>query len=229
MEIEKIFARDIERHIDGVIKAGDARNLATEVDEYVLTNELEKHLNTLLEAYTEPINDNGVWISGFFGSGKSHLLKMLAHLLGNVPGQDYERQEIVNAFVTKTNPDNVMLTQLIKMSGAIPAKSLLFNLDAKDDKSSRYQTDALFRVFVRVFNEARGYYGAKPHVARFEHDLDRNGQLEAFKAAFQRIAGTKWEDGRKQDILQEENVQNAYAEIAGSAQEGPDKIRVIGQ
>lgn len=224
MKIEEIFTKDIERPINGVIKADDAQNLEMEVNEYVLTQELSDNLNELLDAYTEPENANGVWISGFFGSGKSHLLKMLAHLLGDVPDQDYDRKKVVDAFVAKTNQDNVILTRLIKKSGAIPAKSLLFNIDAKDDSSSRKQTDSLFRVFVKVFNEARGYFGTKPYVAKFEHDLDRAGQLEAFKAAYERISGISWEEGRKQDILQEGNVQKAYAEITGNAQDGPDKI-----
>src|SRR3954462_5138202 len=79
MLLNEIFAKDVQRPIEGVIKADDARNLGTEVEEYVLTNEVAKGLEQLLEAYTNYTNVNGVWISGFFGSGKSHLLKMLAH------------------------------------------------------------------------------------------------------------------------------------------------------
>ena len=86
MQLDQIFAKDIQRPIEGVIKADDAAHLATEVDEYVLTNEAAKGLEILLEEYTSYTNGNGVWISGFFGSGKSHMLKMLAHLLGDVEG-----------------------------------------------------------------------------------------------------------------------------------------------
>ena len=91
MKLNAIFAKDVQRPIEGVIKADDAAHLGTEVDEYVLTNEAAKGLELLLEAYTNYTNANGVWISGFFGSGKSHLLKMLAHLLGDVEGQEFDR------------------------------------------------------------------------------------------------------------------------------------------
>ena len=78
MNIESLFSNDITRPIDGVIKADDLVRLKQEVDEYVLTNEVSQELEELLEAYTSSTDANGVWISGFFGSGKSHLLKMLA-------------------------------------------------------------------------------------------------------------------------------------------------------
>ena len=88
MRLSEIFAKDIQRPIEGVIKADDVAHLGTEVEEYVLTNEVAKGLEILLEEYTSYTNANGVWISGFFGSGKSHILKMLDHLLGDVDGQD---------------------------------------------------------------------------------------------------------------------------------------------
>jgi hypothetical protein len=81
--LKDIFLKDINRHIDGVIKADDTESLTVELDEYVVTREVGKRLQTFLEAYNGGRSGNGVWISGFFGSGKSHLLKMLALLLEN--------------------------------------------------------------------------------------------------------------------------------------------------
>ena len=77
----------------------------------------------------------------------------------------------------------------------IPAKSLLFNIDQKATLISKDQTDALLKVFVKVFDESRGYYGNQGHVARFERDLDRRGQYDEFKAAFERIAGIAVDSG----------------------------------
>ena len=69
MQLSEIFAKDIQRPIEGVIKADDVAHLSTEVEEYVLTNEAAKGLEALLGRYTSYTNANGVWISGFFGSG----------------------------------------------------------------------------------------------------------------------------------------------------------------
>lgn len=211
MRINEIFLKDVTRSIEGVVKADDAHHLRVEVEEYVLTNDAAKGVAPLLEEYTNYTNANGVWISGFFGSGKSHLLKMLAHLLGEVEGQDFPRDEVAALFHSKT--EDAMLQASLRKAAAIPAKSLLFNIDQKATLISKDQTDALLKVFVKVFDESRGYYGNDGAVARFERDLDRRGQYEAFKEAFERHAGIDWSQGREQTALEGHNIDAAYRDI----------------
>lgn len=89
MKIQSMFKDDINRRIDGVVKVAqdDEAVVETEVKEYVVTKELKKRFAEFFEVYANsferPNADIGVWISGFFGSGKSHFLKMLAYLLEN--------------------------------------------------------------------------------------------------------------------------------------------------
>jgi len=218
MQLNEIFAKDVQRPIEGVIKADDVAHLGTEVEEYVLTNEAAKGLELLLEAYTNYTNANGVWISGFFGSGKSHLLKMLAHLLGDVEGQEFDRAQVSESFRSKAT--GAFLPALLTKAERIPAKSLLFNIDQKATLITKDQTDALLKVFVKVFDESRGYYGNQGHVARFERDLDARGQYEAFKEAFERIAGIPWSQGREQSALEGANIDAAFAEVNGEATTG---------
>ncbi|WP_018600838.1 BREX system P-loop protein BrxC [Mycobacterium sp. 155] len=218
MQLNEIFAKDVARPIEGVIKADDVAHLGIEVDEYVLTNEAAKGVELLLEAYSNYTNANGVWISGFFGSGKSHLLKMLAHLLGDVEGQDFDRAAVVNSFRAKAT--DKFLPALLTKSEGIPAKSLLFNIDQKATLITKDQTDALLKVFVKVFDESRGYYGNQGHVARFERDLDSRGQYDAFRTAFERIAGIPWSQGREQSALEAAEIDAAFSEVDGSATEG---------
>lgn len=222
MQLNGIFAKDVQRPIEGVIKADDTAHLGTEVDEYVLTNEAAKGLELLLEAYTNYTNANGVWISGFFGSGKSHLLKMLAHLLGDVDGQEFPRERVSESFRSKAQ--GAFLPALLTKAERIPAKSLLFNIDQKATLITKDQTDALLKVFVKVFDESLGYYGNQGHVARFERDLDNRGQYGAFKAAYTRIAGRDWAHGREEGVLEEVNVAKAYAEVSGQTEGTPANI-----
>lgn len=89
MRIKEMFYKPIDRDIKGVIKVGqgDDSNVYQELEEYVVTRELAKHFNDFFEAYKKSIvgttDKMGVWISGFFGSGKSHFLKILSHILEN--------------------------------------------------------------------------------------------------------------------------------------------------
>ena len=89
MILKELFAKEIDRDIKGVIKVGqgDDENIRQELEEYVVTRELRKHFAEFFNSYKRGINGNtdkmGVWISGFFGSGKSHFLKILSYLLEN--------------------------------------------------------------------------------------------------------------------------------------------------
>lgn len=71
--------------------------------------------------------------------------------------------------------------------------SLLFNIDSISQKGSK---TALMDAFIRVFDDARGYYGANKYVAKLERDLDNNGCLEQFKTEFERLANKPWSKGR---------------------------------
>ncbi len=89
MIIKEMFTKPITREVKGVVKIGQEKesNVQQELEEYVVTRELQKHFARFFSAYKKGIAGNtdnmGVWISGFFGSGKSHFLKILAYLLEN--------------------------------------------------------------------------------------------------------------------------------------------------
>lgn len=223
MHIEQILAKDIDRPLDGVVKASSSGQIETEVREYVVTDEVAKHLTDLLEAYTHPgePESNGVWIAGFFGSGKSHLLKMLAYLLGDVTGAGIARADVVTAFLDKVPAHEAILRGALERSAAIPSRSLLFNIDEKVDKNEKNQPDALLKVFVQVFYEAAGYFGKTPYIARFERDLAGLGVFDQFKEAFAGIYGKPWEQGRELAVIVEPHVEKAYAEVTGQVLERP--------
>lgn len=89
MIIKQMFQEDINRKINGVVKVDQNALdvLVQELNEYVISRELKKHFTTFFNNYLDSFNektaDIGVLISGFFGSGKSHFLKMLSYLLEN--------------------------------------------------------------------------------------------------------------------------------------------------
>lgn len=213
MNLKDIFKKPVDRPIEGVIKADDEASLRLELEEYVLTNEVEKRLEAFLDAYNNYEGANGVWISGFFGSGKSHLLKMLALLLEN---RTIDGVAALDLFLTKCG-ENEILRGDLKRAVNIPAQSILFNIDQKADVISKTQMDALLSVFVKVFDETCGYYGKQGHIAQFERDLDSRGLYDAFKTAYQDISGRDWPRGREQALLESKNIARAYAVATGDA------------
>lgn len=212
MELHGIFLHDVNRPIEGVIKADDETSLYNELSEYVLVDEVAERLELFLDAYNDYHGANGVWVSGFFGSGKSHLLKMLALLLEN---RQVDGGTALDIFMPKIHADDMLLQAKLNKAVAIPSKSILFNIDQKADIISKSQVDALLSVFVKVFNEMCGYFGKQGYIAQFERDLDSREQFEAFKDAYQCIAKKTWERGREQALLESGSIAKAYAQITG--------------
>jgi len=89
MIIRDFFEKDINRNIETVIKADDRAHISDEIAEYVITKEIYKKIQPLFDDYINYAGANGVWISGFFGSGKSHLLKILSYVLENKEHDGY--------------------------------------------------------------------------------------------------------------------------------------------
>ncbi|MGC9523724.1 MAG: BREX system P-loop protein BrxC, partial [Anaerolineae bacterium] len=214
MALSTLFKKPIDRPIEGVIKADDEAHLKQEVEEYVLTNEVAKRLEAFLDAYNDYQGANGVWISGFFGSGKSHLLKILALLFDN---REIDGVPVMELFRPKLG-DNTFLRADLERAIAIPSKSILFNIDQKADVISKTEIDALLSVFMKVFDETCGYYGKQGYIAQFERDLDSRGQYDAFQEAFEEITGLPWERGREQALLEAHHIAAAYAQATGAPQ-----------
>jgi len=224
MQLQKLFEKDVARPIEGVIKADDDASLHQELDEYVITNEVGVRLDKFLDAYRNYSGANGVWISGFFGSGKSHLLKMIALLLEN---RSVDGVSALELFLTKPKcRDDEIFASDLKQAVAIPSESILFNIDQKADIISKTEIDALIAVFVKVFDEHCGYYGKQAYIAQFERELDADGLFEPFKTTFESNTGKDWIWGRKRAKRMAQEIDNAYNAITNqSAKDILDKYR----
>lgn len=143
MHIRELFDRPVDRPINGVIKADqdDAASVWQELDEYVVTKELDTHFRRFFAAFLEGIDNvgdlsvigkAGVWISGFFGSGKSHFLKILSYLLANnVVAWNGQSRRAIDFFDGKIQ--DAMLAADMKRAVAADTDVILFNIDSKAD------------------------------------------------------------------------------------------------
>ena len=204
MIIKDCFQKDINRNIETVIKADDRDHISDEVAEYVVTNEISKKIRDFFQAYNSYSGANGVWISGFFGSGKSHLLKILSYVLENKEFNGYKSGEL---FAEKIEADEMLKGDVLSAT-RIPSESILFNIDQQAQITSKADENAILAVFYKVFYDHLGYYGFQPHIAEFEMWLDKQKKYEDFKTEFKIKNETAWEVARVDyfDPLVLENV-----------------------
>ena len=159
MIIKNMFSKPIDRDIKGVIKVGqdDDANIKQELEEYVVTRELQKHFSDFFASYKRGIIGNtdkmGVWISGFFGSGKSHFLKILSYLLQNKQVGD---KHAIDYFIEDQKITNQMVLADMQLAANTPSDVILFNIDSKSDSNGKENKDAIVNVFLKVFNEMQG-------------------------------------------------------------------------
>ena len=134
MQIKDMFRKKIDREIQGVIIVGQGEetNVAQELEEYVVTRELQRHFADFFAAYKKGIQGTtpkmGVWISGFFGSGKSHFLKILSYLLEN---KEVGGKKAIDYFVDDNKISDQMVLADMKLAGTIPTDVVLLILTLK--------------------------------------------------------------------------------------------------
>lgn len=217
MKFKDIFVRDIDRHMDSVIKSDDGRYVADELEEYVLTPEVRRFLMRFCDEYNNPrAAGNGAWISGFYGSGKSHLLKMLSYLLEN---QTVGGKRALDYILPKIQDDAMLASDLERACARTPSESILFNVGGKSDAQRRDTGESLLNAFIKVLNEQCGYFaGEQAHVAALERDLDRAGLYENFKDEVQQSMGRSWETVRKNPAIFAGKVSAAYDRVCDNAE-----------
>lgn len=197
MLIRDMFADDINRKINGVIKVDQAADdvIEQELNEYVITRELKKHFimffNYYGDAFDQPTADMGVWISGFFGSGKSHFLKMLSYLLQN---KEVKGMRSVERFRKKFEDDPATF-MLIDRATKGPTETILFNIDIEG--FSNKDKTAVLRVFAKMFYNHLGFYGENLKVAMMERYIDQQGKMAEFCRVFEEKKGKPWAEMRR--------------------------------
>jgi len=148
MKQSELYQKDISRHIEGVIKADEERYLLQEVDEYVITKELEKHIDNFFAEYVNKSYSSSAWISGFFGSGKSHLLKILSLVL---PNREIEGKKCGEIFQSKMT--DFQLKANLDKALKIPCQTILFNVDQKANALHLgADSSSILPIFLLVFN-----------------------------------------------------------------------------
>ena len=207
MQLKEMYEKPIDRDIKGVIKVGqdDNENIKQELEEYVLTDEIYKYINDFYDSYKKSLVDYtdkmGVWISGFFGSGKSHFLKILSYLLEN----KYVDNKYAVEYFNEKIKDPMLIADMRKSSD-ITTDVILFNIDSKSESQFKSSRDAILKVFNKVFDEMQGYCGSLPWVADMERQMVKENVYDKFKEEFYKESGSLWEESREDIFYEEDSV-----------------------
>ncbi|MBL4886872.1 MAG: hypothetical protein JKZ03_00035, partial [Flavobacteriaceae bacterium] len=226
LNIEQIFAKKLTRNINGVVKAEqvDDESVFVELDEYVVTKELDRHFRSFFETYGPAVHGHnadlsgkvGVWVSGFFGSGKSHFIKILSYLLENkVVVKDGENRHAIEFFKDKIT--DAMLYGDIHSAVSKPTDVILFNIDSRANTDER--ENAILKVFLKVFNERVGYCADFPHIAHMERELDKRDQYQAFKDKFAELTKSTWSKERDAHDFYRDEMIVAFSAASGQSHE----------
>lgn len=188
MFIKELFVKNVERDMQSVVKvSNNEMDIAMiEIDEYVVTDEIflciKKFVVSYRNTFLKQNDEIGFWISGFFGSGKSHFLKILFYILNNI-GMD---------ILIKNNECLNKIKEDIKFLSEIDKDVVIFNIDSKNGKD-----DSILDIFVNQFNSMRGFSKNYGFICEFEEQLVRENIFEIFKTEFFNFSGIDWEYGRE--------------------------------
>lgn len=227
MLIRDIFETRIEEKIEPVIKVGerhDEKKLAAEIGSYVVTPTIEQYLDNFLEHYTDtfrlPTTEIGVWISGYFGSGKSHLAKIAALLVENrvldgvatakrfesrIPPQAPRRDSIVRSLFRLSQGDSQVMA---------------FNLNTLADS----RTTPLPRLLLSQYYQAQGYGSNFLYARVIEAELDRRGKLAELHTAVERLAGRPWNEVQANPNFYAKSFYRAACEVAPEVFASPEEV-----
>ncbi len=216
-QIQDLFVYPIQRDITTVIKMDDlrAQEVEQELHEYVVTDTIETLLIEFLERYAETRTGQtdriGVWISGFFGSGKSHFAKILSYLLenrdvGGTSAVEHFRLRIVES------PRRAELERLLhQVTHFIRTETIAFqikteeelivgDLEHGDSKKDWLQANHISTILYRQWLKRRGF-STTLWVGRLEQQLSEMGLYADFTAKVAELEGLPWEERREHEMV----------------------------
>src|SRR6266487_471808 len=196
MQIKDLLKRDLRERIEEVIKLSqdDEETVYTEITEYVATDRIREHYRTLLraiaEAPAEPHEGIGVWVSGFFGSGKSSFAKILGY---TVAAREVGGKTASQLF--KENLKDRRISDLLDyINTRIPTHAIIFDvsMDRGVRTASERITEVMYKSLLRELDYAEDF-----DLAELEMSLEADGLLDRFRQRFQDLHGNPWEKRRK--------------------------------
>ncbi len=199
MLIKDLFKDRIERYINPVIKVqeDDIKVAKEELQEYVITDQLREHFKECLDKYLNDKNKVGYWISGWFGSGKSHFLKILGYLLENRQFDDCSAADVF----LRRDETNILKNYMEKINETYKTTVVMFDI-LEEAAKLEDEVEPIEQTVYKQWLSKRGFYTGKLWVAEMEKELHNEGKYGRFIQTVEEVSNRKWEDIRATRIGQ---------------------------
>ncbi len=194
--IGDLLSRDLERKIEEIIKLGqtDEQSVYAELTEYVATDRIRDQyyevLRAIAEAPADPHEGIGVWVSGFFGSGKSSFAKNLGYILANPPifGQP------ASAIFTAQVHDQRITDLVTSINARFPTDVIMFDVRVEHSvrRGSERLAEIMYASLLRHLDYAEDF-----DIAELEIELEAEGRLDAFLVCCEETLNRNWRMVRK--------------------------------
>ena len=190
--IAQLFVNQVTDRIEEVIKVDDSdeARVCDELGHYVVTESIKKQQLSILEAYwaayRTPHEGTAVWISGFFGSGKSSFAKMLGIAIQDrkLAGRG------AGAILAERIGDTKASVFLQQINEFVPTEAVIF--DVSTDRGIRVGNQSITEIMYRLFLQNLGY-ARELDLAELEITLEAEGRLDAFVAKYAELHGREWD------------------------------------
>jgi hypothetical protein len=223
--IREIIQRNINDKIEGVVKVFDRTSLAKEFRDYIVTDKIEEELKRIFDTFTQVSevlrqggtsrDITGMWISGFFGSGKSHFAKVLGYLLQNDELADGSSERCVDVFIKHLSDKprgKAIALRLKEIERNTQIKTLAFEIKSRQSLTN---PDSVGEILLGEFYRSLGF-SENFHVARLEKLFDRRGLLSQLEVVYKREFKIAWKspDGRDDLTTVRRRLADVLPEIA---------------
>jgi hypothetical protein len=222
--IKDLFANDISRRIEEVIKVdqADEEILRSELAEYIVTDSIRLHFGEILERYWEtpkkPHEGVGVWVAGFFGSGKSSFAKYLGLALEDRSiGGDRAAK-----ILSQRTGDKKVQVLLNSISEQLPTEAVIF--DVSTDRGIRTGNQSITEIMYRLFLKRLGYSGDLD-LSELEITLEEEGRLEEFTIKYRQLYDKDWDTEKGKIAFAVQEASRTMHELEPETYTSPDSWR----
>lgn len=213
--VSDILLLDLQEDIKNVIDLEDRSEgeIQSEIESYIVTEGIGKHLGEFADQYTSNIKETGVWLSGFYGSGKSYFGKMLGYIIDNpVINGTSARERFIPRLKGISNAD--FIENSIRNMDKINSRVVF--LDVAKQNTDKGLAFTLFSNLLKSLGLRGDVYGY------MEYDLLVEGKFDEFEVIVQNIESQPWSKIKKNDRKVAKVVRQAYQQMGYSESDYDD-------